>query len=239
MATYHADKTSSASLISWQLLPATMHQSSMALRIESGDDESRNSGLHFSYCVSSILLTASYLDATVNEHIWMNQMLPTTAVSLRFREFREQNKGRFPTTEEKYAAVCNYPSDTGSPRFQRMKCILTLRKYLAHFSPQEIETDWESGEPLNKQVAEEKLAEFTKDIPRNPLVGEDEPFFPHGCLSAALCWRAIESAVEFTTDFHCHVGQLELAVRVYQQYGLMDSALGPLIKRVAAEGDGG
>ena len=238
MATYHADKTSMASLISWEFLPATMHQSSMALAIESGDRESRNRGLHFSYCVSSLLLTASFLDATVNEHIWMNQMLPTTAVSTRLSEFREKER-RFPTTEEKYTAICDYPSDRGSSRFHRMKCVLTLRKYLAHYSPQEIETDWESGEPLNTQVAEEKLSEFARGVPRNPLCSEDEPFFPHGCLSAALCWRAIESAVEFTIGFHRHVGQIDRALRVFQHYGLMDTALGPLIKLVAAEGEGG
>jgi hypothetical protein len=106
---------------------------------------------------------------------------------------------------------------------------------LAHYTPQEIETDWESGGPLNLQDAEKKLREFAKNVPRNPFSNVDEPFFPHGCLSAALCWRAVESAVEFTTGFHRHVGQIDVALRLYRHYGLLDGPLGPLINRAAAE----
>ncbi len=181
---------------------------------------------HNALAVATVLMSAAFLEATVNElfadcaeapprprvnaiaskgllgRMWMREVPRTAAYSIL----------------EKYEIALELnasPSmDRGAWPYQDVKLLIELRNALIHFEPETIAVS-EGTQPLRVHKFEKRLKGKFEE---NPLTGPGNPFYPDKLLGAGCAEWSVRSAVAFADDFFEKLGidaTYELARSIY------------------------
>ncbi len=147
--------------------------------------------------ISSVICSASYLEASVNSLCTLS-FAPFHKTKLA-KVPRKLWKSRFDRTETlaKYqtvlAVVQKKPFDEGMEPFQSVKALIRLRNYIAH--PKAIWSQGRETENLRKLLGG-KYRFSPKELTEN------NAFFPMVCLSPQCALWAVSSASEFVEKFY-------------------------------------
>lgn len=167
--------------------------------------------LHAAYAVSSIILAAAFLEATINE-LFSDCADADSAERLSDLQARSL-MGRLwgkgvPRTAaysilEKYEIALELNGkpaiDPGAMPYQDVKLLVDLRNALIHYEPETI-----ACHGVNQQHKFEKR--LAGKFATNQLTGAGNPFYPDKVLGAGCARWAINAAVAFADEFFHRLG---------------------------------
>lgn len=169
---------------------------------------------HNAYAVSSVIVSAAFLEATINELFSdcadEHRTQRIAALQAQILMGRLWKKG-IPRTAsysilEKYeiALELNGKSaiNSGANPYQDAKLLVELRNALVHYEPETVVSH--SGHEAPKPHKFEKRFSGKFDI--NPLTGLGNPFYPDKLLGAGCAQWAVTAAVAFTDEFFHRLG---------------------------------
>jgi hypothetical protein len=169
---------------------------------------------HNAYAVSSVIVSAAFLEATINEifsdcsdeHITDRiASLPSMSLMGRLWEKGVPRTASYSILEKyEIALELNGKSafNAGTNPYQDVKLLVELRNALIHYEPETIVSH--SGYEAPKLHKFEKR--FAGKFPVNPLTGLGNPFYPDKLLGSGCAKWAVSSAVAFTDDFFQKLG---------------------------------
>ena len=203
------------SYLSSQLLWVAEDEARRAAEIEEGwvDDGSGSafSIRHRGSVLSSIVMSAMFLEATVNELYqdahddYTHEDAYVTPLDERTRRMMKEawatTQGRGLTTLDKYqlilACAGGAPLDRGAQPFQDAQLVVQLRNVLVHYQPEIIFVD-------DTHRLEEKLR---GKFPENSLMARSgNPWWPSKCLGAGAAMWAARSACAFADRVMADLG---------------------------------
>ncbi len=175
---------------------------------------------HRSYVTGAIFAAASFLEATINEvfsdtlehpesDVTVNIDPATKLLLAKMWKLNVPRTSSFDITRKFQIALtlAGKPLlDTGSPPYEDIRILITIRNELTHFEPM-----WERGEdtiPL-KDVISDLRPTKPKGKSRflfNPLVGTSAAFFPDKCLSHGCAEWAVKKSIDLVTLFSSRIG---------------------------------
>lgn len=182
--------------------------------------------MHKACATSSIIVSAAFLEATINE---IFSDCADTDSNYRVAGLPENemmgklwNKG-IPRTAsysilEKYEIALELnkcpPFPTGENPYQDIKLLVELRNALIHFEPETIRS-----QPANEAAKLHKFEKkFKGKFSANPLTGLGNAFYPEKLLGAGCAKWAIESSVAFTDRFFQNLGMTPTYEHVRKEY---------------------
>lgn len=176
--------------------------------------DSQDRRQHNAYAVSSVIVSAAFLEATINELFSdcadahsTDRIAALQAKGLMGRLWEKgiPRTASYPILEKYEIALelNGIPAiDPGANPYQDVKLLVELRNALIHYEPETI---------ISHNVHEApKLHKFEKrfagkfDI--NPLTGLGNPFYPDKLLGSGCARWAVKAAVTFTDDFFQKLG---------------------------------
>lgn len=169
---------------------------------------------HNACAISSVIVSAAFLEATINEMFSDCSDAHSTEriASLPARNLMANlwKKG-IPRTAaypivEKYEIALELNGkptfSTGTSPYQDVKLLIELRNALIHYEPETI-VGYSGGETPQPHKFEKRLK---GKFPINALTGLGNPFYPDKVLGAGCAEWAVRSAVAFTDDFFQRLG---------------------------------
>lgn len=169
---------------------------------------------HNAYAVSAVIVSAAFLEATINEIFSDCSDAHSTdrIASLPARALmgRLWKKG-IPRTAsysilEKYEIALELNGkpafNAGISPYQDVKLLIELRNALIHYEPETIVSHSEH-EATQPHKFEKRLK---GKFPINPLTGFGNPFYPGKVLGAGCAKWAVSAAVAFTDEFFQKLG---------------------------------
>lgn len=171
---------------------------------------------HLSYAIAAIIMTSSFLEATINELFsdCSENILSDGQAALIEKDSMAllwthgvPRRASFPILAKFNKALeINFKNEfsKNSDLFKDINIITDLRNELIHFEPKSSISYHESKK--NKESKNDKKRfleiEYTKrKIQLNPLIGEGNPFFPEKLLGYGCISWAIKKSIEFTDEF--------------------------------------
>lgn len=169
---------------------------------------------HNAYAVSSVIVSAAFLEATINELFSDCAVAHSTdriaALQATHLMGRLWEKG-IPRTAsysilEKYEIALELngkpPIDPGTNPYQDVKLLVELRNALIHYEPETIVSHSRNENPKLHKFEKR----FARKVDANPLAGAGNPFYPDKLLGSSCAQWAVKSAVAFTDDFFQKLG---------------------------------
>lgn len=168
---------------------------------------------HIAYAVSSVILSAAFLEATINElfsdcaepHV-DDRIASLEAHGLMGRLWRRERG--IPRTAsysilEKYEIALELNSKPAfipgtNPHYQAVKLLVDLRNALIHYEPETITSNSAQPHKFEKR--------FTGKFEINPMTGAGNSFYPDKLLGAGCANWAVKSAVAFADEFFAKLG---------------------------------
>lgn len=161
------------------------------------------------YVVSSVILSAAFLEATINE-LFSDCADGHATRSLEVRDLMGRLwKQGVPKTAsysilEKYDIALELANRTGFIRgdqpYQDAKLLVQLRNQLVHFEPESVAGSFNPSEVLDLHVFEKR---FRGKFEVNPLTGALNPFYPDKLLGAGCAIWSVKTAIAFADAFFC------------------------------------
>lgn len=192
------------------------------------EEDYRNNGVvtdeliedYRSYVTGAIFAAVSFLEATINEvfadalehpegGVTVNVDPATKLLLANMWNLSVPRTSSFEITRKFQIALTlagKQLIDTGSPPYEDIRILLTIRNELTHYEPK-----WERGEdiiPLKDAISHLRPAS-PKGKSRflfNPLVGRSAAFFPDKCLSHGCAEWAVKKSIEFVILFTSRIG---------------------------------
>jgi hypothetical protein len=177
---------------------------------------------HRSLVISSIISTAHFLEAQINQ-TYDNIILITSGEERLARpEFDNLSRGnnfdalydldeilgdsiiRMTGFMQRYQLILSILDrekfDKGRKPWQDINTIRRLRNYFVHYEPEIFSTS-------NKEEVTHRIGSALQGkYKTNKLRDESDPFFPNRALSYGCTYWAISSAIEFTNEFYNRLG---------------------------------
>ena len=169
--------------------------------------------LHEIYVSSSLVSSALFLEATVNEfysditHDFVRERkydLPEQLVQ-RVDSMVGSIKGTTFTdisTLDKFQWLLilagRNPFDKGRVPYQDTQIVMNFRSAFVHYEPEDLLVSSTERDPETHSLED---ALRTKQVSLNPIVGEGVPSFPAKCMSHDCAMWAAKSVIEFTDEF--------------------------------------
>jgi hypothetical protein len=170
---------------------------------------------HRAYVTGSILLSVSFLEATINEVFadaddnsnTVKHLNPEVRVLManmwrlgvhRSAAFSILNKFKLALV------LAGKPLMDSGPPYEQVLHLIKLRNALVHYEPEWITniSEIDSEEVTVSKFEERLMGKF----PLNPLVGEENPFFPDRCLGYGCAKWALTNSVRFADEFFSRMG---------------------------------
>ncbi len=185
---------------------------------------------HRAYITSTIMLSVSFLEGTINElfsDIAGNHEASSTKFdTLTSNLIANMWKLEVPRTShfnvlQKYqialALAQKDQFDRGQQSYQDVNSMIKLRNNLVHFEPEWITC------PAGDDFREEDIHKFEKQLfgkfQLNPLTGQGNPFYPDKCLSHGCAEWAVVSSLKFTDEFFLRMKLAPLYNHVREKLG--------------------
>ncbi|WP_087863767.1 hypothetical protein [Comamonas thiooxydans] len=171
---------------------------------------------HTALVVSSVILSAAFLEATINELFsdcadeHMRHIDPTLPAGNLMGRLWKKNVPRTAAYSilEKYEIALELNGKQnfalGASPYQDVKLLVELRNALIHFEPETV--DGPSDDGAAKVHKFEKR--FAGKFPTNPLVKQGNPFYPDKLLGAGCAEWAVKSSLAFADEFFARLGTL-------------------------------
>jgi len=178
---------------------------------------------HRGYVTASIMLSWSFIEATINELYWATKHIGS------FKGLSSEAVKALATISEDTKTLDRYQIAlalakknlyrTDHPPYQDVNLLRLLRNKLIHYEP-----EWVSGEP--QKIEKQLKGKFVL----NPFVEKvkGSPFFPFKCLSHGCSEWAIKSALLFVDDFNSRLG-------VEPKYNIARTSLNLTLKQKGLE----
>lgn len=180
-----------------------------------GDGECRVSREHGAYVASSVMLSAAFLEATINELFSdcaersITRLNPLSATRLMTTMW---NRG-IPRTA-RYSIIEKYdialelnekpPFVQGTNPYQDTKLLIELRNALIHYEPETVLT---TATPyLNSSDIHKFEKRFKGKFALNPLTGAGNAFYPDKLLGSGCAMWAVNTSVAFADEFFSLLG---------------------------------
>ncbi|EPD43268.1 MULTISPECIES: hypothetical protein [Delftia] len=169
---------------------------------------------HKSYAISSIMVSAAFLEATINELFAdcadghsTARLSPLPARGLMGRLWARSipRTAAYPILEKYDIALelnDKEPFDPGINPYQDAKLLTELRNALIHYEPETIVAI--GGDETRKPHKFEKR--LRGKFALNSLTGAGNPFYPDKVLGAGCAEWAVKTAVDFTDAFFGRLG---------------------------------
>lgn len=169
---------------------------------------------HNAYAVSSVIVSAAFLEATINELFsdcsdahstdW-TVCLPASSLMGRLWKKGIPRTASY-SILEKYEIALELNGkpaiNTSKNPYQDVRLLVELRNALIHYEPETIVSH--SGHEAPKLHKFEKR--FAGKFPTNPLTGLGNPFYPDKLLGSGCAHWAVRAAVAFTDEFFQKLG---------------------------------
>ncbi len=196
------------------LLWSAEHNAVQAGSIEAAHDgPPRFDARHQSHVLDSILASAAFLEAAVNELYqdaydghgtsgdgYIAPLKPETR-KLLAEVWRETDEGVRMRPLDKYqlllASAGLEPLDRGEQPYQDARLVTQLRNTIAHFQPEDVSAEWphKLGARLRGKFEENRL-----------MAGAGNPWWPSHCLGAGCAAWAAAAAESLTAHVCAHLG---------------------------------
>lgn len=171
---------------------------------------------HNACAISSIILSAAFLEAVINE-IFSDcaedyvteriSQLPAKDLMARLWKLGIPRTASYPILEKYEIALelnNKEPVPQGFSPYQDAKLLIELRNALIHFEPETITSHSSSEERKVHKFEKRLLGKFQE----NRLVSLGNPFYPDKVLGAGGASWAVSSAVNFADIFFKNIGIL-------------------------------
>lgn len=175
---------------------------------------------YLSYCYSAILLSAAFLEATINELFvdiserqeWAVASMPSEVVDIRFHKLvKDLWEEGIPRTAS-YSIIKKYQIALKLAEkeiindkviLQNAEDLVKLRNQLVH-----AESEWIYNDPtMNKKNKSLKLGKHLESkFEQSPFFGNGGQFFPYRCFGHGCTKWAIISAIAFSDEFFKKMG---------------------------------
>jgi len=174
-------------------------------------------GIYAGYVVGSVILSAAFLEATINELFCdaadsnltrLNQVDKAAVNMMSKMWFRQIPRTAHYKIAEKYQIALDLTGkeafDEGRCPFQDVKCLVDLRNALIHYESECSERGSNGCKPGKLERKFEGCLQGKFDL--NPLMGPGNAFYPDKCLSSGCASWAVLCSVQFTDDFFKKMG---------------------------------
>lgn len=194
-------------------------------------EEPYNPAEHPAYVASAIMLSAAFLEATINEffsdcadkHSEIRKTLPSAELMGRLWVRNIPRTARYPIIEKYEIALeisGKEPLDNSTNPYQDTKLLIELRNALIHYEPENVLTsDSKPTAPTQVHKFEKK---FRGKFPLNPLADVITVFYPEQMLGHGCALWALRTAVAFSDVFFA---SLDLVPRYNQIRIIVDNAV--------------
>lgn len=164
---------------------------------------------HQAFVVSSIIMSAAFLEATINE-IFSDclesntderiKKIPNHSLMARLWELKIPRTASY-SILEKYQIALELNNlaqiESGSQPFQDAKLLIELRNALIHFEPETIKST-----ALEEKADPHKFEKrFSGKVSSSKVTGPGNPFYPDKLLGVDCAIWAVKSAINFADEF--------------------------------------